>query len=197
MASEFPSGSASPTADFEAVALPFMDALYGRAFNLTHSEADAGDLVQETYLRAYRAFAGFTPGTNCKAWLFTILYSIFVNQYRKGQRAPDTVSLEELEADFHRPLADENWEADFNALTNAELDWQGPEITAALGKLPENFRSAVLLVDVEELNYEEAAGVLDCPVGTLRSRLFRARKILFMELRDYARKTGFLREPHV
>ena len=197
MVSTFSNDDPTTTAEFEAVALPFMDALYGRAFNLTHSEADAGDLVQETYLRAYRAFASFTPGTNCKAWLFTILYSIFINQYRKSQRAPDMVSMDELEDDFHHTLANENWENDFNSLAGSELDWQGPEVNAALDKLPEQFRTAVLLVDVEGLNYEEAAGVLDCPVGTLRSRLSRARKILFLELRDYARKMGFIREPQV
>ena len=195
MASVFANNREPNTAEFEAVALPFMDALYGKAIHLTRSPADAGDLVQETYLRAYRAFAGFTPGTNCKAWLFTILYSIFINQYRKAQREPETVSMDELEETFHCTLGNENWEADFDALTGAGLDWQGPEVNAALGKLPENFRTAVLLVDVEGLNYEAAAGVLDCPVGTLRSRLFRARKILFMELRDYARQTGFIREP--
>ena len=193
MASVFANHREPNTAEFEAVALPFMDALYGKAIHLTRRPADAGDLVQETYLRAYRAFAGFTPGTNCKAWLFTILYSIFVNQYRKTQREPDTVSMDALEEAFQQTLASADWEAEFDALAGSELDWQGPEVRAALGKLPESFRAAVLLADVEGLTYEEAAAVLDCPVGTLRSRLFRARKILFLELRDYARKTGFLK----
>ena len=180
-------------AQFEALALPFMDALYNKGLFLTHSPQDASDLVQETYLRAYRTFANFRPGTNCKAWLFTILYSIFVNQYRKTQREPDTVSMDALEETFHQTLANEDWEAEFDALAGSEMNWQGPEVRAALAKLPEGFRAAVLLADVEGLTYEEAAAVLDCPVGTLRSRLFRARKILFLELRDYARKTGFLK----
>jgi RNA polymerase sigma-70 factor (ECF subfamily) len=153
--------------------------------------------VQETYLRAYRTFANFKEGTSCKAWLFTILYSIFVNQYRKDQRAPDTVSMDELEAVFHQTLADDSWESEFDALAGSELNWQRPEVSQALGKLPEEFRAAVLLVDVEELNYEEAAGVLNCPVGTLRSRLFRGRKLLFLELRDYAQKMGFLKGARV
>ena len=181
------------SAQFEAVALPFMDALYNKGLFLTHSPQDASDLVQETYLRAYRTFANFRPGTNCKAWLFTILYSIFVNQYRKTQREPDTVSMDALEEMFQQTLASADWEAEFDALAGSAMDWQGPEVRAALGKLPESFRAAVLLADVEGLTYEEAAAVLDCPVGTLRSRLFRARKILFLELRDYARKTGFLK----
>ena len=197
MASELPNENETTAAQFEAVALPFMDALYGKAIHLTRSPADASDLVQETYLRAYRTFFNFRAGTNCKAWLFTILYSIFINKYRKQQRDPDTVSLNELEEAFHRTLADENWETNFAALASSELDWQGPEVNQAFEKLPESFRAAILLVDVDGLNYEEAAGVLNCPVGTLRSRLFRARKILFVELRDYAQKMGFIRSPHV
>ncbi len=173
-----------------------MDALYNKAFHLARSHEDASDLVQETYLRAYRTFANFAAGTNCKAWLFTILYSIFINNYRKEQREPDTVSMDDLEETFHRTLADGNWEADFIALSNSESNWQGPEVSRALDKLPHDFRSVVLLVDVEGLNYEEAAGVLNCPVGTVRSRLFRARKILFLELRDYAQKMGFIRSPY-
>jgi len=197
MASGFPNENETTAAQFEAVALPFTDALYNKAFHLTRSPEDASDLVQETYLRAYRTFSNFSAGTNCKAWLFTILYSIFVNKYRREQREPDKVSIDDLEETFHRTLADGNWEADFTALANSELDWLGPEVNQALDKLPESFRSAVMLVDVEGLNYEEAAGVLNCPVGTLRSRLFRARKILFVELRDYARRMGFVRLPHV
>jgi RNA polymerase sigma-70 factor (ECF subfamily) len=183
-------------AQFEEVALPFMDALYSKAFHLTRNPEEARDLVQETYLRAYRTFSNFTLGTNCRAWLFTILYSIFINNYRKGQREPDTVSIDELEETFHRTLADPNWEIGFAALAESELNWQGPEVAQALGRLPESFRSVVLLVDVEGLNYEEAAGVLNCPVGTVRSRLYRARKILFLELRGYAQKMGFIRDQH-
>ncbi len=191
MAPPFPDEHTATAARFESAALPFMDALYHKALVLTRRPEDASDLVQETYLRAYRNFASFTEGTNCKAWLFTIQYSIFVNKYRKAQREPDTVSLDELDAAFEHVLADENWDADFATLTGSELDWQEPEVSDALGKLPEEFRSAVLLVDVEELSYEEAAGVLACPIGTLRSRLARARRILFVALRDYARARGF------
>ena len=182
---------------FEAAALPFMGALYNKALHLTRRPEDARDMVQETFLRAYRKFSSFKEGTNCKAWLFTILYSIFVNRYRKEQSEPDTVSIDELEETFHRTLADRNWETDFAALTRSELDWKGPEVNQALAKLPEDFRSAVLLVDVEGFTYEEAAAALDCPVGTLRSRLFRARRMLFLQLHDYARKIGFIRKPPV
>lgn len=174
-----------------------MDALYNQAVRLTRHSEDASDIVQETYLRAYRTFANFKEGTNCKAWLFTILYSIFVNKYRKRQREPNTVSIEELEEAFHRTLADGDWETNFAALTRSELDWQEPEVNHALTKLPEDFRSAVLLVDGQGFTYEEAAAALECPVGTLRSRLFRARRILFLELEDYARRIGLIRRPPI
>src|SRR5712692_7974767 len=195
MASSFANEHETLAARFEAEALPFMSALYNKALHLTRRPEDASDLVQETYLRAYRTFLNFTAGTNCKAWLFTILYSIFINKYRKEQREPDTVSIDEVEETFHRTLAEDHWEADFAALAGSQTDWQGPEVSQALDRLPESFRSAVLLVDVEGLTYEEAATVVNCPVGTLRSRLFRARRMLFLELRDYARKMGFLKRP--
>ena len=173
-----------------------MDALYNQALRLTRNSEDASDIVQETYLRAYRTFANFKEGTNCKAWLFTILYSIFVNKYRKRQREADTVSIEELEQKFHRTLADGPWETNFVA-TGSDLDWQEPELNDALAKLPEEFRSAVLLVDVQGFTYEEAAAALECPVGTVRSRLFRARRMLFVELKDYARRIGVIRTPPI
>ena len=174
-----------------------MDALYNQALRLTRHSEDASDIVQETYLRAYRTFENFKEGTNCKAWLFSILYSIFVNKYRKHQREAETVSLEELEQTFHRTLADPDWQTNFVAPTRSEFDSQEPEVNHALAKLPEDFRSAVLLVDVQGFTYEEAAAALECPVGTLRSRLFRARRMLFLELRDYARKIGFIRTPPI
>ena len=173
-----------------------MDALHHKALVLTRRPEEAGDLVQETFLRAYRSFASFADGTNCKAWLFTIQYSIFVNKYRKAQREPEMVPLDALDDHFQHALADAGWGRNFAALTDAGLDWSGPEVAQALADLPENFRAAVLLVDVEEFSYEEAAGILACPVGTLRSRLSRARQMLFLALRDYAQKMGFLARPH-
>jgi len=197
MASSFPNENEADAAKFEAAALPFMDALYKQALHLTRHPQDAGDMVQETYLRAYRTFSSFKEGTNCKAWLFTILHSIFVNKYRKEQSEPDTISIDELEQRFHRTLADRDWETNFAALAGSELDWQQPEVNHALAQLPQDFRSAVLLVDVEGFTYEEAAAAMDCPVGTLRSRLFRARRMLFLQLYDYAQKMGFIRRPPV
>jgi len=180
-------GAENRRAQFEAIALPFMTSVYNTALCLTRRPEDAGDLVQETYLRAYRTFSNFTPGTNCKAWLFTIMYSVFVNKYRKEQREPKSVSVEELEEKFHRSLAAAEWDP----YSAQNMGVMGAEVNQALERLPENFRLAVLLVDVEEMSYEEAATVLNCPMGTLRSRLFRARKLLFLELQPYAQKKGY------
>jgi RNA polymerase sigma-70 factor (ECF subfamily) len=169
---------------FETEAMPFMKAVYNTALRLARREEDARDLLQETYLRAYRTYDGFTPGTNCKAWLFTIMYSVFVNKYRKDQREPSMISIDELEEKFHRTLA-----ADHQP--TGQKRWTDAEVETAIAELPESFRAAVLLVDVEELSYEEAAGALGCPAGTLRSRLFRARKLLSVSLREYARRAGY------
>lgn len=178
-------------ARFEATALPLTTVLYSTALRLTRRPEDASDVVQETYLRAYRSFDSFTAGTNCKAWLLTILYSVFNNRYRKAQREPHGVSIEELENRYHVWLASKQ---QTDALAGASSDaWPAREVEAALLQLPEVFRSAVLLVDVEELSYEEAAAALDCPLGTLRSRLFRARRLLFAALQDYARQAGYLK----
>ncbi len=178
---------------FETLTLPFTKSIYNTALRLTHRPEDASDLVQETFLRAYRTFSNFTPGTNCKAWLFTIMYSIFVNKYRKAQREPQLVSIEELEEKFHRSLATTEW--DGHVARN--LREFGTKVDQALSELPESFRLAVLLVDVEEMSYEEAATVLHCPVGTVRSRLFRARKLLFVELQQFAREEGYARSAKV
>jgi RNA polymerase sigma-70 factor, ECF subfamily len=182
MTDSFMASDATKRDAFAALALPYMKSIYNTALRLIRHPENASDLVQETYLRAYRTFANFTPGTNCKAWLFTIMYSIFVNKYRKEQREPESISLDELEEKYQRALA--TWDP-------PSLEEIGTEVNHALDRLPETFRSAVLLVDVEEMSYEEAAAILHCPLGTLRSRLFRARKLLFLELQSYARKKGY------
>jgi RNA polymerase sigma-70 factor (ECF subfamily) len=178
-------------ARFEATALPCMRALYNTAVRLTHGSDEASDLVQETYLRAFRGFDSFVPGTNCKAWLFKILHSVFINRFRKAQREPAGVSIDDLEKRYQAWV-----EAGGTAeASGAQAGFADSEVEQALRELPESFRSAVMLVDVEELSYEEAAAALDCPIGTLRSRLFRARKLLFAALLGYARRTGRLKTP--
>ena len=177
---------------FEATALPLTTALYNTALRLTGASADASDLVQETFLRAYRTFENFSLGTNCKAWLLTILYSVHINQRKRAQRAAISLPPEELDA-----LLDEHaagGAGDDERLPELDERW-GPEVDRALRDLAEPLRAAILLVDVEQLPYEEAAVALGWPVGTLRSRLFRARKRLFATLEGYARATGYLTKP--
>jgi RNA polymerase sigma-70 factor (ECF subfamily) len=163
-------------ASFEREVVPQLRALYNTALRLARADADARDLVQETMLRAYRTYPGFEPGTNVRAWLFTILYSVYINRYRRERREPDVLSMEDLQERFNR---------EFHAPQVRGVPAStAVRVEAALGALPEGFREAVLLVDVEGLTYEEAAGVLTCPVGTLRSRLFRARRLLARALSD-------------
>ncbi len=164
--------------------------MHAAARRLTRGRAaDAADLTQETYLRAYRTFAGFVPGTNCKAWLLTILYSVFVNRYHRAKLEPEALEPEELERRW-QALAQGG--ADEEARWIERLDGTSAEVRAALDGLPEILRTVVLLVDVEELTYEEAARAVGCPVGTVRSRLFRARRQLLAELADYAQRVGYL-----
>lgn len=185
--------SADRRARFEDTALPLLQRVHYAALHLSRRPEEARDLVQETFLRAYRTFDGFTPGTNPKAWLLTILYSVFANRYRKAQREPRAVPLEEVER-FEGLLAGADAERGSGGWEGGPAP-AGPEVERALAGLPEPYRDAVLLVDVQELTYEEAAATLGCPVGTVRSRLFRARKLLFVALYDYARQAGYLKEP--
>jgi RNA polymerase sigma-70 factor (ECF subfamily) len=188
------SNSEDTRARFELTALPWLKAVYGAALRLTRRPSDASDLVQETYLRAYRTFENFEAGTNCKAWLFTILYSVFINKYRKAQREPQQVRVEDAEERGDVPIGSALRDADLQLLREAGATFQSDDIQQAIKQLPEQFRAAVLLVDVDELSYEEAAAVLQCPLGTLRSRLFRGRRLLFDALQDYARRIGRLKE---
>jgi RNA polymerase sigma-70 factor (ECF subfamily) len=178
---------------FEETALPFLRRVYNVALRLCQRPEDAGDLTQETYLRAYRTFDNFRTGTDCKAWLLTILYSVFINRYWKHKRQGETVSVGVLDGGYERLLPADSRDVEGDFLRAANLEGPSPEVDDALRELPESFRAAVLLVDVEDMSYEEAAAALRCPVGTLRSRLFRARKLLFTALRGYARLAGYLK----
>jgi RNA polymerase sigma-70 factor, ECF subfamily len=174
-------------AAFEAAAVPSMQSLYNTALRLTRRPDDAADLVQETYLRAYRTFENFTPGSNCKAWLLTILYSIFINQYRQTKRRP---SMEPLEERFHHLPQQGDAALDATMVEGWGSRWS-PEVERALRQLPENLRVPLLLVDIEGLSYEEAASALGCAVGTVGSRLYRGRKALFVMLWEYAHHAGY------
>ncbi|MGH7629030.1 MAG: sigma-70 family RNA polymerase sigma factor [Gemmatimonadales bacterium] len=175
---------------FESVALPFMPALYNTALRLTADAQDAADLLQETYLRAYRTFDNFRPGTNCKAWLFTILHSVVINWRLKARREVGPLPVEELEERFRLFVEVPAGGSEAGSIEVWGMEWTD-EVEAALRALPEEFCSAVLLVDAHDLSYEEAATALGCAVGTLGSRLFRGRRLLFAALQDYARRAGY------
>jgi RNA polymerase sigma-70 factor (ECF subfamily) len=176
-------------ASFERVALPLAPALYRRARRLTSRSEDAGDIVQETFLRAYRTFDSFQEGTNAKAWLFTILYSILSNRWRRSRRTPHEVSMSDMDARLASALSTDA-DAERSLLSRLEAS---VEVEAALRQLLPRYRAVILLVDVREMTYEEAAAALDCPLGTVRSRLARGRKALFLALYEYARRIRVLR----
>jgi RNA polymerase sigma-70 factor, ECF subfamily len=187
-----PSPSSPPSSDlraaFEQLARSEAPALYRTARRLARPPTEAGDLVQESLLRAYRTFEHFRPGTNGRAWLFTILYSVAINDAKRhGRRAE--IPMDEPGSEGALGPGARVGDEELALLRRIDVS---PEVEHALAELAEPFRSAVLLVDVEELTYEEAAGVLACPVGTLRSRLFRGRRLLFTALSAYARRTGLL-----
>jgi RNA polymerase sigma-70 factor (ECF subfamily) len=172
-------------AAFDAEALPHLDHLYGAAFFLCADRDRAGDLVQETVLRALRFFDRFEPGTNCRAWLLTILHNTFRNQYRSSRRERGQVDIDEPGA---ARAASEAAGIETNPETIVLSEMMDQEIVDALRALPEEFRSTVVLVDLQELSYEEAARALGCPVGTVRSRLSRGRRVLERKLAGYARE---------
>jgi RNA polymerase sigma-70 factor, ECF subfamily len=175
-------------ARFEEQASPFMSALYAAALRMTRNPSDAEDLVQETYLRAYRGFGGFREGTNLKAWLYRILTNTFINQYRAKKRRPDQVDLDDVE-DFYifRRLGGlEAADAERTAETEALEGMPDDEVKQALESIPEQFRMAVILADIEGFSYKEIAEILDVPIGTVMSRIHRGRRQLQKLLWDYA-----------
>ncbi|HEX6061766.1 MAG TPA: sigma-70 family RNA polymerase sigma factor [Candidatus Limnocylindria bacterium] len=178
---------------FETEALSFLDALYRTALRMTRSEAEAEDLVQETYIRAFRFRHQFTPGTNLKAWLFRILTNTFINQYRRKAARPDTTELDDVEESIlYRHMRDVS-PGSASPDPEAELidNTLSSEVKDALEALPEKFRTTLLL-DVEGFSYKEIAEVLDIPIGTVMSRLHRGRKFLQKRLYDVARDRGIV-----
>ena len=177
---------------FEEEALPFLDGMFGAAMRLTRNPADAEDLLQETFLRAFGAYDSFEPGTNLKAWLYRILMNTYISSYRKQKRSPQTVSSDEVE-DFslYRHIIDDGGRTpEAEVLANIPDE----EVKAALDELPEQFRLAVLLADVEGFAYKEIADITETSIGTVMSRLHRGRKALQKALWDYARERGLVKE---
>ncbi|PSR15282.1 MAG: RNA polymerase subunit sigma [Bacteroidetes bacterium] len=175
---------------FESEFLPELDALYGFAFHLTYDEAGAEDLVQDTIERAIKAIDQYRQGTNAKAWLFTIMRNHFINDYRKRARRPNTVDFEDVAA-----LIPDTESQNIPSL----VDWDdadlqnmvGDELSAAMNRLSDDFRMVIILNDLLDFKYEEIAEILGVPIGTVRSRLFRARNLLAKDLQDYAAANGF------
>jgi len=182
---------------FEDIAFEFMDSLYSTALRMTRNTAEAEDLVQDTYLRAYRFFDKFEEGTNFKAWIFKILTNTFINKYRKKIRTPQQVQLEKVEFGLESEddqQAVKEWEG-FDEANYEELF--DDDIKAALLQLSEEFRMVILLADVEGFAYKEIADIIDRPIGTVMSRLFRGRRMLQKVLEKYARQEGFIKsKPH-
>lgn len=176
--------------EFEEEALPHLDALHSYALKLTNDPDEADDLVQDTMLKAYRFFDKFEKGTNCKAWLFQIMKNSFINNYRKSAKEPDKVDYEDVQNFYENIKAEEVNSSHFES--DAFHDILDDEIVNALSTLPDDFRTIVFLSDIEGYSYEEIASFLDCPIGTVRSRLHRARKMLYALLYTYAQNKGLV-----
>ena len=174
---------------FENELLPHADALYNFAYHLTYNEEDANDLVQETFMKAFRFINSFDSGTNAKAWLFKILKNGFINEYRKKKKEPSKVDYEDIIA--YQDADEDKGGVAYDLREDIFDDMMGDEITIALNSLPIDFKTVILLCDIEGFTYEEISKIIDIPIGTVRSRLHRARNMLKESLRDYAAKMGY------
>jgi RNA polymerase sigma-70 factor, ECF subfamily len=191
---ETPTDHAALRERFERDVLPLLPNLYAAALRMTRNPADAEDLVQDTYLRAFRGFSGFKEGTNLKAWLYRILTNSFINTYRKKQRQPQTVEGPDDLDEWY--LFDKLGGRSVELSAETEVLDKIPDeaVKAALESLPENFRLPVLLADVEGFSYKEIAEIMDTPIGTVMSRLHRGRKALQKALWDTAKERGLIDE---
>jgi RNA polymerase sigma factor (sigma-70 family) len=174
---------------FDREFMPHIDSMYNFGFRLTFDEDDAKDLVQDTYLKAYRFINSFEQGTNAKAWLFRILKNSFINDYRKKSKQPAKVDYQEVETYYNSDDVDYTHTTDLRA--DMVKDMLGDEISNALNSLAVDFRTVIILCDLEGFTYEEMAKILDIPIGTVRSRLHRARNLLKEKLRSYAQTMGY------
>ncbi len=183
-------------ARFAEQAMEYMPSLYAAALRMTRNPADAEDLVQETFLKAYRAFAGFEQGTNLKAWLYRILTNTFINAYRAKKRRPEQADVDDVEDLYlyHRLGGLEAAAAGRSAEEEVLDRFTDDEVKHALESLPEQFRLAVLLADVEGFSYKEIAEILDVPIGTVMSRLHRGRRALQKALFEFGMQHGLVGE---
>jgi RNA polymerase sigma factor (sigma-70 family) len=174
---------------FNGEFMPHIRSMYNFGFRLTLDRDDAKDLVQDTYLKAYRFIESFQKGTNAKAWLFRILKNSFINDYRKKSKEPSKVDYQEVEAYYNSDEVDRQITPDLRV--ESLKDMIGDEISNALNSLDVDFRTVIILSDLEEFKYEEMAKILDIPIGTVRSRLHRARNLLKEKLSEYAKSMGY------
>lgn len=176
-------------AQFEREMIPFMDMLYNYAYYLCGDKEEANDLLQDTYLKAFRFFSKFEQGTNAKAWLYRIMKNTYINEYRRKHRLPELVEYDEQISAYQMiPRPGHGGDTLRHALEHHTFD---DTMAGAIASLPEKFKSVIVLRDVEDLPYEEIAELLEIPIGTVRSRLHRARALLFEQLKEYARDRGF------
>ena len=176
--------------EFQNEALPHIDALYNFAYKMTGSGDDADDLVQETYLKAFRFWDKFEKGTNCKAWLFRILKNSYINDYRKISKQPSKVDYDDIQ-NFYENIKSSDIKTQ-HVQEDSFSTVLDDDITDAISELPDDFRTVVILSDIEGFTYEEIADFVDCPIGTVRSRLHRARKMLYAKLHGYAHNKGYV-----
>ena len=175
--------------DFEREAMPHMSALYAAALRMTRNERDAEDMVQDAMLRAYRFFDTFEAGTNCKAWLFRILTNVFCNRYREREREHEILNeAESCDANVEQFISGAARDTE-SALLGRMISG---DVERALAAVPQDFRMAVILADLEDFSYKEIAEIMDCPAGTVMSRLYRGRKILQGLLHGYALEQGII-----
>jgi len=177
--------------EFEKEALVHLDLLYNSAVQMTRNVADAQDLVQETFVKAYRFFNQFKKGTNCKAWLFKIMKNNYINAFRKRAKEPTKIDFSEVEATLKAQPPSEESGAKGHVFDEMVED----DVKEALDQLPFEFRMVTILSDIEGFSYQEIADIMDCPIGTVRSRLSRARKFLQKRLYDFARERGIVKSP--
>lgn len=179
---------------FNEELIPHLDSMYNFAFRLTLNEDDANDLVQDTYLKAFRFIDSFEKGTNAKAWLFRILKNSFINDFRRKSKQPSKVDYQEVETYYNSEEFESEIEATTDLRNETVQELIGDEVANAINSLDVDFRIAIILCDIEGFTYEEMAKILDIPIGTVRSRLHRARGLLREKLTDYAKKLGYLQK---